>query len=340
MSMFFRYDGSLSFESETKAQEYYKLLTADADSWFRSAPDYLELSGETITFKNIGNFNSYSSCEKTKDLINEAARNATKGKVKVDEGDGEDNLWNKELISVASLRKQQRKRIAPANKIYKFTGQLQFADEETAKAICKTLLTDAANSLFPKFEREYEGDKREIRFNKKNLSVEAQCAGTSSLFKKTEKLLKKAKEQSVSGQVDVKEVEAPKFMRDSDAKGPEGWVSDMEMDLFYRITGSMLYHSAKEAEEACQKLLSDSKSIFSITGKYSFPVYVSKEVQLIFDDMGNCPRKILNDTGDLIREVAVLARRGKVTCAFSFVETMDTFMADRFTPAKERKRIN
>jgi len=98
MSMFFRYKGSLTFESEAKAAEFYDFLTNGDDSWFGIARNDLELSKKTLRFRADGNFNSYGSCEATKDLIYEAARKALRGAVKVDEGDGEKSIWNRELI--------------------------------------------------------------------------------------------------------------------------------------------------------------------------------------------------------------------------------------------------
>jgi hypothetical protein len=340
MSMFFRYDGYLSFESEEKAQKYYKILTADANSWFYNAPEDLELTESTIKFKRIGNFNSYSSCERTKDLIEEAASNANKGSVKVDEGDGEDNLWNKELISAASLRKQKQKLLEPP-KTYKYSGQLKFADEETAKATCKRLLTDSVNSVFSNFKRECEGDKRKIRFNKKDLIIDAQCTVSGKLFKKTEKLLKEISAQSTGGEIKIEEINARKFVPDTNKiTAPANWVNDLSRDVFYRISGSVLYKTSEEAETACRSLLSDKRSAFSITGKSSFPVYVSKENRLVFDDMEGCTRKMLNDTESLIREVIEFARTGKIVFAFSYIETMDTFVAHRISPSKVRKWNN
>jgi hypothetical protein len=98
MSMFFRYKGYLSFADEAQAARYYGILTTGNNSWFSFAPEELELVGATIRFKADGNYNSYSSCEDTKDLLYEAARNAVEGEIEVDEGDSEDNLWNLESI--------------------------------------------------------------------------------------------------------------------------------------------------------------------------------------------------------------------------------------------------
>jgi hypothetical protein len=98
MSMFFRYKGYLSFADEAEAAKYYGILTTDDDSWFSFVPEELELDGATIRFKANGNFNSYSSCEETKSLLYKAAQSAVEGEIEVDEGDGEDNLWNLESI--------------------------------------------------------------------------------------------------------------------------------------------------------------------------------------------------------------------------------------------------
>jgi hypothetical protein len=104
MSMFFRYKGYLEFGSEADARKYFDILRNDDESWYRGIPEELEIVSKKIRFKSNGNFNSYGSCEKTKDLIYEAARHAVRGSVKVDEGDSEKDIWNKELIPASGNR--------------------------------------------------------------------------------------------------------------------------------------------------------------------------------------------------------------------------------------------
>jgi hypothetical protein len=105
MGMFFRYKGFLEFETEAEAKRHFDILTGEDDSWFLGVPKELELDQGTIRFQANGNFNSYLSCEKTKDLIYEAARSAIKGRVNVDEGDDEDKIWNMEFIPASGKPK-------------------------------------------------------------------------------------------------------------------------------------------------------------------------------------------------------------------------------------------
>ncbi|MBS1794741.1 MAG: hypothetical protein JSS81_12855 [Acidobacteria bacterium] len=146
--MFFRYRGRLKFESEARAARYYELLTKAADSWYSFVPEELELVGNVVEFKSGGNFAGYGVCEKTKDLINEAARDAASGSVDVDEGDSADDLWNRERISVAHLKKLREKNLRERAKRgfldYRLTGELRFAAAETATEFLDKLSTDAS----------------------------------------------------------------------------------------------------------------------------------------------------------------------------------------------------
>jgi len=107
MSMFFRYKGCLTFADKAEAAKHYRILTTDNDSWFIHARDELAFDGATITFKANGNFNSYGSCEATKDLLYDAARCAVEGRIEVDEGDGEDQLWNLESIPATGTKQEK-----------------------------------------------------------------------------------------------------------------------------------------------------------------------------------------------------------------------------------------
>jgi hypothetical protein len=235
MSMFFRYKGALSFETKAQAEESYHLLTNGDDSWFGFALNDLELSEKTLKFKADGNFNSYSSCEATKDLIYQAARNAVRGAVKVDEGDSEKSLWNKELIPASGQPGN-----APASKTYRFSGRLEFASERFAKFHCKRLLTDPAKSAFAKFERVAAGDKRDVRFDGKDLIIECRSTIERGLFRKTEKLLADIRAHAAGGKLEITEVKAGKFKRSAARKkAPEDWVNDMARDVFYRFSGSL-----------------------------------------------------------------------------------------------------
>lgn len=106
MSMFFRYKGSLTFADKTDAVKHYRILTTDDDSWFSVVRQELELEGATIILKANGNFNSYGSCETTKDLLYAAARCAVEGEIEVDEGDSEVNLWNLESIPATGIKQE------------------------------------------------------------------------------------------------------------------------------------------------------------------------------------------------------------------------------------------
>ena len=337
MSMFFRCYGYLSFESDAEAKKNYDILTTRDNTWFCFFPEELKLVRKTIEFKTTGNFSSYSTCEKTDDVVGEIAENAMRGVVKIDEGDGEDAMWSWKTYSVSD--KQVYRAHTDPQRSYKFQGELEFADEETAKAACQTLLTDPANSIFTKFppnRRIFAEDKRLISFAGKILQIDAHCPGREAIFKKTEKLLKKIKTQSIGGNIETAETYVLRFIPDK-SENSSGWVNNMNRDIFYRYSGSLTFHTTEEAQKALQELLVDEKSVFSITAKTIFPLYILNETRLIFDDIGSCHRTLFNDTNDIIEEFAALAKTGKVECAFSNTETMDSFVVDRITPSKVRK---
>jgi hypothetical protein len=337
MSMYFRCYGYLSFESEAVARKNYDVLTTCNDTLFYFFPNELQIVRQTIKFKTLGNFSAYSTCERTDDLIRKVAANVVRGEIKIDEGDGEDALWSWKYYSV--FDKQVYREHTNPQKSYKFKGELEFADKETAKVAGKMLLTDTANSIFTKFplyQKVFADDKRLINFVGKILHIDAHCAGNKAIFKKTTRLLRQLKAQSIGGNVELAETHVLRFIPDKN-KDSSGWVNNMNRDIFYRFSGSVLYHTPAEAVAACEKLLSDERSVFSITSKSSFPLYIANKNRLIFNDINGCHRKLLNSTDDIIREVIEFAKTGKVECAFSNVETMDSYVVDRNTPAKVRK---
>ncbi len=337
MSMFFRCYGYLSFESEVEAKRNHDILTTRDDNRYSYFPEELKLVRQTVKFKTDGNFSAYSTCEKTDDVVREVAENALRGVVKIDEGDNEDAMWSWKYYSVDD--KQVYREHTDPQKSYKFKGELEFADEETAISACKTLLTDPANSIFTKFppnQKVFTDDKRNIKFVGKTLQIDAHCPGNVAIFKKTERLLKKIKSQSISGNIEIAETFVLRFIPDK-SENSSGWVNNMNRDIFYRYSGSLTFHTAEEAETAYQKLLNDERSVFSINSKTTFPLYILNKTRLIFDDIGDCNRSLFNTTNDIIEEFAATAKTGKVEGAFSNAETMDSFVVDRIIPSKVRK---
>jgi hypothetical protein len=336
MSMYFRCYGYFSFENEAEAKRNFEILTTREDCYFLYSPDELGFKNKTITFKTDGNFSGYGTCENSIDVVSEVAENAEFGNVKIDEGDGEDAMWSWRTYAVSD--KQVYRTHTDPQKSYKFKGSLEFADEETAIDACKTLLTDSANSIFTKFppnQRIFADDKRLLNFDGKFLHIDAHCGGNAAIFKKTEKLLRELKTQSIGGNLEVAETYTLRFIPDK-SENSSGWVNNMNRDIFYHYTGNLTFETAEEAENSLQKLLNDEISLFKINAKNSFPLYVVG-TKLIFDDIGGCHRKLFNDTYDLIEQVAAIAKSGKVEGAFSNSATMDSFVVDRIIPSKVRK---
>jgi hypothetical protein len=336
--MYFRCYGYFSFENEAAAKRNFEILTTRDDCRYFYFPDELSCENNTITFKTDGNFSAYRTCENTIDVVSEVAENAEFGNVKIDEGDGEDAMWSWRVFGVSD--KQVYRTHTDPQKSYKFKGNLEFADEEIAKLACKIFLTDSVNSIFTKFpphQRIFADDKKLIIFEGKFLHIDVHCAGNEKIFKKTEKLLRKIETQSVGGNLEIGETFALRFIPDS-SENSSDWVNDMNRDIFYRYTGNLTFETAEEAENAWRKLLNDEKSLFKINAKNSFPLYIIG-TKLIFDDIGGCRRKLFNDTNELLREVAAIAKSGKVEGAFSNSATMDSFVVDRTIPSKVRKSL-
>lgn len=334
--MFFRCYGYLSFETEAEAKRNYEILTTRKDNFFYYFSEELKLARKTITFKTLGNFSSYITCEKTDDVVHEVAENAVHGNVKIDEGDGEDAMWSWKTYSV--FNGQVYRDHTDPNKSYKFKGELEFADEAAAEAACKLLLTNTANSIFTKFpsaQKVFADDKRLIDFAGKTLQLDAHCAGNTAIFKKTERLLRQIKARSIGGNIEIAETYGLRFIPDK-SENSWSWVNNMNRDIFYGYSGSLTFHTAAESETACQKLLNDERSVFSITGK-KFPVFVTGGNRLVFDDIGSCHRSLFNSTNDLIEDFAFVAKTGKIEAAFSNSETMDSFVVDRIVPSKVKK---
>lgn len=337
--MYFRCYGYFSFENEAVAKQNYDILTTRDDCWFSYFQDELKLANTTITFKTTGNFSAYRTCENTIDVVSEVAENASFGNVKIDEGDGEDAMWSWRTYAVSD--KTVFREHTDTQKSYKFKGELEFTDEDSAKLFCNMLLTDSANSIFtkfPPFQRIFADDKREIYFDGNFLKIDAHCGGNEKIFKKTEKLLRKIEMQSIGGNLEIAETFGLRFIPDK-SENSSAWVNNMNRNIFYRYTGNLTFQTAEEVENAWQTLLNDEKSLFKINAKNSFPLYVVG-TKLIFDDIGSCHRKLFNETYDLIRQFAAIAQRGKVEGAFSDKKTMDSFVVDRSIPSKARKSIN
>ncbi len=336
--MYFRCYGYFSFETEAEAKRNYEILTTRDDCWLSYFLDELNFISKTITFKTTGNFSAYRTCENTIDVVSEIAENALFGNVKIDEGDGEDAMWSWRTYSV--FNKQVFREHTDPQKSYKFKGELEFADEETAKNVCKILLTDSVNSIFTKFpphQRIFADDKKLIIFDGKFLKIDVLCAGNEKIFKKTEAILRKIETQSIGGNLEICETFALRFIPDK-SENSSGWVNNMNRNVFYRYTGNLTFQTAEEAGNAWRKLINDEKSLFKINAKHSFPLYVVG-TKLIFDDIGSCSRKLFNETNHLIEEFAAIAKSGKIEAAFSNAETMDSFVVDRIVPSKVRKSI-
>jgi len=337
--MFFRCYGYFSFESEAEAKLNYKILTTRDDCRYSYFPEELKLADTTITFNTTGNFSAYGTCENTIDAVSEVAENALFGVVKIDEGDGEDSLWSWRTFSV-SHKRVYREHTNP-QKSFKFKGELEFADEETAKNACKSLLTDSVKSIFTKFppyQRVFADDKRLIIFDSKLLKIDAHCGDDKKIFKKTEKLLRKIETQAIGGNLEICETFALRFIPDN-KENSFAWVNDMNSEIFYHYIGNLTFQTKEEAENALQTLLNDEKSLFRINAKNSFPLYVV-QTKLIFDDIGGCHRKLFYNTYELLREIAAIAKRGKIEGSFSDLKTMDSFVVERIIPSKVRKSIN
>ena len=333
MSVYYRCYGYFRFENESEAKKNYDTLITREDNRFNYFPEELKLAGDTITFKVDGNFSSYTTCEKTNDIISEVAENAKVGIVKIDEGDGEDAMWSWRTYSVSGTE-VMRTHTKP-QKSYSFKGELEFTDEEAACAACKMLLTDPLNSIFTKFPANqivFDGDKRQIVFDGKFLRIDAYCGGNVAIFKKTERLLRKIQAQAVGGKLEVAETFALRFIPNR-SKDSSDWVNNMNRQIFYHVTGSLSFATTKEAENAYQKLISHEKSVFRINAKNSFPLYIIG-TKLVFDDIGNCHRTLFDDTEELIKEFAAIATKGKVENAFSNLETMNSYLVFRIVPSK------
>ncbi len=335
MSMYFRCYGYFSFENEAVAKQNFELLTTREDNRYFYFPDELELVHETILFKTDGNFSAYRTCEETIDVVSEIAENALFGNVKIDEGDGEDAMWSWRTYAVSD--KTVYREHTDTQKSYRFKGDLEFADEASAKDACKTLLTNSLHSIFTKFppnQKVFADDKRLISFEGNVLKIDVHCPGNNRLFWRTRRLFNRFE---YKGKLECDETFALRFIPDK-SENSSAWVSNMNRDIFYRYTGSLTFQTTEEAENAFQKLVNDEKSLFKINAKNSFPLYVIG-TKLIFDDIGSCHRKLFNETYNLIRQFAAIAQRGKVEGAFSDKETMDSFVVDRSIPSKVRKSI-
>ncbi len=335
--MFFRCYGYFSFKNEAEAERNYEILRTREDNFFYYFPEELKPQRKTIRFNVLGNFSSYTTCEKTDDLVAEIAKNAVNGVVKIDEGDGEDEMWGWKTFSVSNG--QVYRQHTDPKKSYKFKGSFEFADEEAAKSACKLLLTDTTNSIFTKFptnQKVFADDKRIIKFEGKSLEIVAHCPGNEAIFKKTVKLLKKLQSQSIDGNVDFTETYVLRFIPDK-SENSFGWVNNMNRKIFYHYSGNLTFLNAEDAENALQKLLTDEKSVFSINSKNSFPLYLLNKNRLVFDDFGDCHRSLFNSTNSLIEDFAFKAKTGKIEAAFSNTETMDSFVVDRIIPSKVKK---
>lgn len=336
--MYFRCYGYFSFENEAEAKRNFEILTTRDDCRYLYFPDELSFENKTIKFKTDGNFSAYRTCENTIGVISEIAENAEFGNVKIDEGDGEDAMWSWRTYAVSD--KQVYRTHTDPQKSYKFKGELEFADEETAKNSCKTLLTDSANSMFtkfPSFQRIFADDKKLIIFDGKFLKIDVHCAGNEKIFKKTGKLLRKIETRSIGGNLEISETIALRFIPDK-SENSSAWVNNMNRYIFYRYTGNLTFQTNEEAENALQKILNDEKSLFKFNAKNSFPLFIIG-TKLIFDDIGSCHRKLFNDTNHLIEEFAAIAKSGKIVAAFSNAETMDSYVVERIIPSKVRKSI-
>lgn len=336
MSRFFRCYGYLTFDNEAEAKKNYEMLKTFEDSWYYYFSEELMLAHATITFKTFGNFSAYGTCEKTVDVVSKVADNAQLGKVKIDEGDGEDAMWSWRTYNV--FRNDVYREHTAPQKSYQFKSVLEFADEETAESACRTLLTDTTNSIFTKFpsnQMVFAEDKRLISFDGKFLQIDTHCSGNAAMFKKTKRLLQKIKAQSIGGKLEIFETSGLRFVPDENEDSSD-WVNDMNRNIFYNYSGNLTFHSKEDAENACQKLQNDKKSVFSITNK-KFPIFIANENRVVFDDIGNCQRKSFNETNLLVEEFAANAKTGKVEAAFSNTETMDSFVVDRIVPSQVRK---
>lgn len=336
MGMYFRCYGYLQFESETAAMQNFELLRTTEDNRYHYSPEELELTGATIRFKTTGNFSSYSTCEATCDLLYEVAEKSYNGDVKIDEGDGEKNLWSWRLYRVRA--KTLYYDHTKPEKSFKCKGELEFENEELAKNACKLLTTDTKNSLFTKYPPNqivFTDDNRVIYFKRNTLFIDIHCPGNSRLFNTTKKLI--AGLNAKKGKVECEETACLRYIPVTGHNSLD-WVNDKKQLVFYHFSGSFTFKTPKEAENALSTLVSDTRGLFLHSSKRSFPLY-TVDAKLYFDDRGNCPGSSLNDTELLIEEIAITALRGKVEAAFSIFEKMDIYVVNRIVPSKIRASV-
>jgi hypothetical protein len=337
MSMFFRCYGYFSFENEAEAKRNFEILKTRDDTWYLYCPEELSLEHQKIVFKTNGNFLAYRTCENTIDVISEIAENAESGVVKIDEGDNENVLWSWRTYSVLN-RLVFRDHTKP-QKSYQFKAKLEFADAQTTKMYCHMLMTDSTFifTKFPPNQLVFTHDKRFITFDEQFLLIDAHCPGDAVLFRKTEAILQKIKSEGIGGNLEMGETIALRFIPNKSEDSTD-WVNDMERNVYYRYTGKLTFETIEEAHIACQKLLNDERSLFKISAKNSFPIYIIG-TKLIVDDIGSCHRTLLNNTYVLLQEIAATAKNGKVEAAFSNKATMDSYIVERTVPSKARKSI-
>ncbi|MFT3980069.1 MAG: hypothetical protein QM687_06330 [Ferruginibacter sp.] len=336
MGMYFRCYGYLQFENETIAKQKFELLITAKDNRYHYSPGELEITGTNINFKTSGDFSSYSTCEKTCDLIYEVAENSYNGDVKIDEGDGENCLWSWRSYRVRA--KTLYYEHTDPKKSFRFKGNLAFENEDGAKEACKLLTTDIKNSLFTKYPPNqivFTDDKRAVYFKKNVLYIDVHCPGDVAWFNKTKRLIDKLKTNN--GKVESEETVCLRYIPVIGHSSID-WVNDNKGHVFYQYSGSLSFKTRQEADTALSKLLHNPKVVFSNSSKKSFPLYVVTE-KLYFDDRGNCCLSSLNDTEKLINDIAGTALRGKVEMAFSIFEKMDIYVVNRIVPSKIRASV-
>lgn len=336
MGMYFRCYGYLQFESETIARQNFELLRTTKDNRYHYSPEELEIIDTTINFKTTGNFSSYSTSEATCDLLYEVAEKSYNGDVKIDEGDGEKNLWSwrSYRVRAKTLYYEHTK----PQKSFRCKGQLEFENDELAKNACKILTTDIKNSLFTKYPPNqivFTDDKRIIYFEKSIVYIDVHCPGNTRQFSTTKKLITNLKAKN--GNVECEETACLRYVPVIGHRSID-WVNNMERPVFYHVSGSFVFKTPKEAENALSVLLRDTTALFLHSSKKMFPLYVTG-ARLYFDDMGNCPRVSLNSTELLIREIGSTALRGKAEIACSIFERMDIYVIDKIIPSKIRASI-
>lgn len=94
MSMFYRIRGHLGFASAQAAQRHYAQLVQAVDTVFYYSADHVRLENDQIIFEENGNFIAYMAMENTKEVMATVAAQATRGQVRIEEGDNAAEIWN------------------------------------------------------------------------------------------------------------------------------------------------------------------------------------------------------------------------------------------------------